>query len=552
MNHAVFRVTEKRIFRPAGESSAAQADSRPPVDVEVSPGNKVTLRFNNRDYGVDIVSVSPTATELRTVTLSARGQNAAIVNPNGEAALLKLALNETATFETPFGDQQCLWQMTLVKLLSDEPAAQPPVETIKPLPDNPTPKNPEPPPVPVSSSPVASRPAPIPALPPIGKPVTPSSTPANPLPPSAVPSAPPPKAGLKFRIPNINWKEAQNIISQMQSRTGGPVLCYFVSANASITQNHPDLFIDHLRKFSTDDQLSLVVISSGGIGEASLRIATIIREYFKKFTLYVPSRCASAATMLALSADRIVMTVAGYLTAIDSTVYGPLNPKGADGKTVGVSVDQVNRVLHFLEKEGPARGEGGLTEGAFRTLFHYLHPLALGEIQRNSSESELIARKMMLMHPQSFANPGTIDLIARKLVNDYPAHSFPILFDEAKSLGLPVEKADREISDLLRDLHKFYEQSARPTITNTSPDFYHVEEFPVVIESVDRRTAYRYSFDKRLNSLTKLWSVENDNSQWLNLRPGTPPDQEFVMTPIDVPDVTEPSAAPAPAEVNTD
>ena len=137
------------------------------------------------------------------------------------------------------------------------------------------------------------------------------------------------------------------------------------------------------------------------------------------------------------------MSPAGFLTAIDSSVRHELNPKDKSGQPVFISVDQVNRVLNFLRKEISAKSKDGVEEGPYRTLFRYLHPLAIAEIDRYSSGSELIAIKMMKMHKASFENEQKILQIAERLVSGYPAHTFPILYPEANQIGLPVERDAR-------------------------------------------------------------------------------------------------------------
>jgi len=358
----------------------------------------------------------------------------------------------------------------------------------------------------------------------------------------AIKNRPPP---VKIKLPNLNLKRSHDIISYLEEKLKTKVICYYTALESFIAQTHPDLFFDHLKEIGEQETISMVLISSGGESAASLRMATIIREYCKNLQIIVASRCASAATVLALSADKIIMSPAGYLTAIDSALTHPLNPKGNGNQPIAVSVDQVKRVLKFLREEGDVSDEKGKNEGPYRTLFRYLHPMALGEIDRYSSGSELIARKMMKMHPGSFKDDKEIERIAKHLVNDYPLHAFPILYDEAKEIGLPVEKADKELSNILWDLTKVCDSASKRTVTNFSPDFYHFEGFPVFIESANKRSTHRYSYNKRFNPVTKIWQIENDNTRWVNFKPDPEGRVPFRMNEIDLPEITD-----TPVETN--
>ena len=300
-------------------------------------------------------------------------------------------------------------------------------------------------------------------------------------------------------------------------------MCYYTPKDQSINQNHPDIFLEQLRTIGPQPTISLVIISNGGHGSASLRIAHILREYCQNLHMIVPSRCASAATLLTLAADKIIMSPSGYLTAIDSSLTHGLNPRGPDNRPVSVSVDQIKRILKFLDAEGPAVTDSQ-KEGSYRTLFKYIHPVTIGEIDRVSSHSVLIATKMMQLHPQSFKSDDQISRIANHLHNDYPEHGFPILYSEAKDVGLPVEKADMQLSHLLRDLVNYYDSATREEITHLSESHFKSAAFTNLVESVGVRTVFRSSFERRLNPITKVWQTENDLSKWVNIT--TPPSPE--------------------------
>jgi len=346
-----------------------------------------------------------------------------------------------------------------------------------------------------------------------------------------------PSIGPKIRFPKVNWKETQTIIGSLEERLKSKVICYFTASNASMNEHHADFFLDHIRQMGEQEKISLVLVSYGGGITSPLRISGILRDSCKTLEVITPGRCASAATMLSLCADKIIMSPGGYLTAIDCSVSHELNPKEpGSNRPVAVSVDQVKRILKFLNDEGPAKDKEGAYEGAYRTLFKYLHPLAVAEIDRISSGSERIAIMMMKMHIKDFGSEEKVISIAKRLINDYPTHGFPILFDEAKEIGLPVEKADKGIANILWDLVKLYNSITLLQTTNLAPDFYHGEGFPVIIESKDLRTSYMETYNKRFNSVTKYWNYENDRSRWVNFKPGKSSEKSFDLFELDAMD----------------
>jgi hypothetical protein len=369
--------------------------------------------------------------------------------------------------------------------------------------------------------------------------------PAQNLPPPPVSEGktPQPKV-IKFREPNLNYSLSQKLIPQLEKKLNTRVITFYNAPASKISEYHPDLFLDQLKQIGRQEILSLVLITNGGSLHGSYRIASVLREYVKYFQVIIPSRCASGGTMIALAADKIIMTPAGYLTAIDSYHLHELNPKGYDNEPVRISADQIKRIIKFLNEEGPAKNSENQSEGSYRTLFKYLHPLAVAEIDRGSSASFLIASKIMAMHQETFGGMENINRIVSHLINNYPAHGFPIIFSEAKELGLPVEKSDDELSDLLRELVKIYDGATNSTTTHISETHFHFVGYPDIIESLGKRTTYRFSYNKRINPATRRWQVENDYSRWVNILPPEQPGGKVRVLPLDVPESKE--AAPIP------
>ena len=66
------------------------------------------------------------------------------------------------------------------------------------------------------------------------------------------------------------------------------------------------------------DTIHLFIKSDGGSGQVSLRLVNLLRQHCRQLVALVPLECASAATMIALGADRILMGPTAYLTAVDT------------------------------------------------------------------------------------------------------------------------------------------------------------------------------------------------------------------------------------------
>ncbi len=116
--------------------------------------------------------------------------------------------------------------------------------------------------------------------------------------------------------------------------TGRPLIIYAVDmANQGKTGNNPllglinfndkDGFMEAFRGI-TEDEVDILVQSPGGLAEATESIVALLRDRFKSVRFIVPSLAKSAACMLTMSGDQILMRTASEL--------GPIDPQMATGR----------------------------------------------------------------------------------------------------------------------------------------------------------------------------------------------------------------------------
>lgn len=91
-------------------------------------------------------------------------------------------------------------------------------------------------------------------------------------------------------------------------------------ANASISSEDISAIGDVLLSVGEVDELNLIINSPGGDGTIAEKIIELCRAYCKTFRVIVPNRAKSAATIIALGADEIVMGYCSELGPIDAQV----------------------------------------------------------------------------------------------------------------------------------------------------------------------------------------------------------------------------------------
>jgi hypothetical protein len=75
---------------------------------------------------------------------------------------------------------------------------------------------------------------------------------------------------------------------------------------------------DEINRISTaHGELCLCLNAFGGSSTSAFNICRLLRSRFRRITAYVPHAAASAATLLALCADRILVAECGYMSMVD-------------------------------------------------------------------------------------------------------------------------------------------------------------------------------------------------------------------------------------------
>src|SRR6266540_2810697 len=237
---------------------------------------------------------------------------------------------------------------------------------------------------------------------------------------------------VRVKTPPILFEKTQSLLGRIQKRLDGTFLTYWTSTSGSVCDNDVMAMHDILEATGRRDKLTLLVKSDGGSGMASLRMIHLLRKYTERLTVVAPLNCASAATMLALGADTIVMGPLSYLTAFDTSLEHDLSPLDHTNNLVPVSNDEVDRVIR-LWRETVFRRGGGVNP--YQELYKYLHPLVIGALDRASSLSLMLCREILGYHMKDLRKA---ERISRRLNSSYPAHQYPITSREARRLGLNI------------------------------------------------------------------------------------------------------------------
>lgn len=209
----------------------------------------------------------------------------------------------------------------------------------------------------------------------------------------------------------------------------------------SIDLEDIDGFTDLTESINDSDKIDVYLHSSGGSPEATERIVSLLRGKFKEVAFLVPHSAYSAATMLALSGNEIILHPSASL--------GPIDPQinGIPARALRRGFDKARKAL---------KDEGPESLPAYIPLIEK-YSLELLEIcedyERLSKELVTLWLSQYMFGEQDASEKikQAVDFFAS--YDEHKTHSRSLTFERIKHLGLNITLAENELKSLLREAH---------------------------------------------------------------------------------------------------
>ena len=267
-------------------------------------------------------------------------------------------------------------------------------------------------------------------------------------------------------------KERLALIDEIQTKRSNRLcVVYITSTRANheiaMADDVVRLLFDHLEagRNEAKNGVDLFIHSNGGQGTVPWRVVSLIREYTKNFAVLVPHRAFSAATLMAMGADEIIMHRMGNLGPIDPSVANPFNPPHPQNPSqlLPISVEDVIAYFKLIQEEIGINHEDELIQAVI-ALTEKIHPLALGNVQRSHHQARMMARKLLKQHMVLDNQENEIDQIIDNLKSNLFYHGHPINRNEALvDLKLKVTNAPDDLADVMWKLYVEYENDLKIT-----------------------------------------------------------------------------------------
>lgn len=231
-----------------------------------------------------------------------------------------------------------------------------------------------------------------------------------------------------------------SIIKAIEKKRGSKVITYITSdrqnLNAQIAEDIIPIVHEHIiaSKLNGKSKVDLFIYSRGGDADVPWAVVSMFREYSPEgsFNVLIPYKAHSAATLISLGADEIVMSKKGELGPIDATItniHNPIDPPTQ--QRIPISVEDVNGYLNLLQKIDCDKPEDKML--AFRDLSNKIGPLALGSVNRLLEQTKLVATRLLESRKKDKYNEKEIKDIVKKISSEIYSHRHAINRTEGKN-----------------------------------------------------------------------------------------------------------------------
>jgi len=284
------------------------------------------------------------------------------------------------------------------------------------------------------------------------------------------------QAGDKMAFDNVRNKYVKNL----SDFTGRDTIVYVANWTqgglppnlVSISDEDVHAFMEALEGLRNEN-LDLILHTGGGSAEATDAIVSYLRQKYKHIRIIIPQAAMSAGTMLACSADVIVM---GKQSSI-----GPIDPQFILQTSVGVQVLPAHAIIEQFEKAQKDCADNPKNLNSWLPMLSQYGPALLVRCQNQIDfGKELIGNwlKEYMFKGEDTALPDRIAGYLSEHAN-FKTHSKHINIVKAREIGLKIEQLednqefqDKVLSAFNATMHAFNASNTSKVVANHSGNCY--------------------------------------------------------------------------------
>ncbi|WP_054847629.1 hypothetical protein [Methanoculleus chikugoensis] len=251
----------------------------------------------------------------------------------------------------------------------------------------------------------------------------------------------------------MTYAERVDLYKQIEEERERPLITYVTSSRPNAegiiaSDVIPEICRQILKIPPDKKEIDLLVVSRGG-GDpiVSWRIVSLLRERFESVNVLIPYEAYSAATLLALGADEIVMHPFSNLGPVDPQLHGTKKVPGLPGQQeeVRFGAEDLSHFLDFVRKDVGISDQEQL-ERAFELVCQEVGSIPIGIAKRSSNLALSLGEKLLRLH---MGDHTKVKAISEALNKSFYHHGYPVGRKEAKEIGLEILDAPEELEKLM-------------------------------------------------------------------------------------------------------
>lgn len=204
--------------------------------------------------------------------------------------------------------------------------------------------------------------------------------------------------------------------------------------------------LDHVKK------ITLALYTNGGHLETPWPLVNLIREHCDQFEVVVLSKALSAGTMIALGADKIVLTRYAHLSPIDPAA----NIQDGNNQMKHLEIEDIIGYIDFVKEKMGITEQTALAD-IMKDLTKEIAPTVLGSTNRTHSLVRRLAKNLLSRHVKPVPERQCREIIEH-LTQKLFSHRHLISRQEAKDIGFEniVESPDSDTEKIIEKLADEY------------------------------------------------------------------------------------------------
>ncbi len=248
----------------------------------------------------------------------------------------------------------------------------------------------------------------------------------------------------------MSYLERKNIYRNIVSLRKRPLIAYVTSIRPNLSMSMAgdaiSPIIEQINKIPKDKkEIDFLIISNGGDPITSLRIIGLLRERFEKITVLLPYVAYSAATILSLGADEIIMHPFSNLGPVDPQLTVQRQNERGQQERLQFSSEDLRNFIDFIKTDVGISDQQHLVS-AITPLIRDVGSLPIGSAKRGQQLSLTLSEKMLNTH---ISDENKAKAISKALNTSYYHHGYAVSRKEALGMGLSIVEPEPKLEALM-------------------------------------------------------------------------------------------------------